>query len=391
VQKKMKFLFAGFLSIIAMVSEAQTDVTLAPEPSGPWAVGRRSLQWVDSSRREPTDSSRFRTLPLWVWYPAPKTKTGKALPPLPEQWAIEQAKYFDRKIGTAASQFLRDLKTWYVPDAPAARLDQKLPVLIFGPGLTWTPPDYSAFIEDIVSYGYIVVGYVPTGFAGVTQLADGKIVPGTLDVQQQNILFNDASFIKNHLYYLESGWLKDLVDIHTVGVFGHSLGGAAALVSAAKDSSVKALVDLDGDLMGTALTVKVSQPSLFLSHDERSAISMSAIRMDREGRERSEYRRLADWVRATDDSRISLRIRINDILHFNLTDLWLIPPSTMTENEKKDKIGVADGNSSLRVIAGITREFFDYCLKHAAFHTMTDLEQKYPQAQALLWKGFPYN
>ena len=387
----MKFLFAGFLLMVTIVSRAQTDDVLAPEPSGPWSVGRRSLQWIDSSRPEPTDSSHFRTLPVWVWYPTPKSKTEEAHNPLPDQWTIEQNKYLDRKIGTAASQFLRDLKTWYVPDAPAAKLNEKLPVLIFGPGLTWTPSDYSALIEDIVSYGYIVVGYVPTGFAGVTQLAGGKIVPGTLDVQQEDILFNDALFIKNHLSSLQAGWLKDLVDIHTVGVFGHSLGGAAALVSAAKDSSIKALVDLDGDLMGTALTVKVSQPSLFLSHDERSVIATAVKKMDREGRERSEYRRHADWVRATDDSKISLRIRISDILHLNFTDLGLIPLSKMTENEKKDKIGNADGNSSLKVIAGITRDFFDYCLKHTAFYMMVGLEQKYPQAEALLWRGIRYN
>jgi len=387
----MKSFFAGFLLLLTFVSDAQVDAVLTPEPSGPWGVGRRLEQWVDSSRFDATDSSRFRTLPVWIWYPSEKLKNPQPHTLLPEKWSLEQSKYLSKKIGTAGAAFFQNLQAWSVADAPVARIEEKLPVLIFGPGLTWVPADYSTLIEEIVSHGYVVVGYVPTGFAGVTELADGKIVPGTLDVQQQDILFKDALFIKNHLPYLKAGWLKNLVDIERVGVFGHSLGGAAALALAAKDSSVKALVDLDGDLMGNALTLKVSQPSLFLSHDERSAITTAAKKMEREGRERSEFRRHADWVRATDDSKISLRIRITDICHLNFTDLGLIAVSKMTEKESKDKIGAADGNTSLKLIADITREFFDYCLKHTDFYTMVGLESKYPQAEALLWKGIRYN
>jgi hypothetical protein len=364
---------------------------LLPKPSGDWGVGRRLLQWVDSSRLEPTDSSHFRTLPVWVWYPTAKSTAQQVNVSLPGQWTLEQDKFLEKKIGTAASQFLASLQSWSVPDAPVAPTKEKLPVLIFGPGLTWVPQDYSFIIEDIVSHGYIVIGYVPTGFAGITQLADGKMVVGSLDVAQQNILFDDAVFVKNYVPHLAKNWLKDIIDVTTIGVFGHSLGGEAALVTAAKDSSVKALVDLDGDLMGSAVAMRILQPSLFLSHDERDAITDAVKKMDKEGRERSEYRRHADWVKATDGASISLRIRIDDTRHLNFTNLGFIPVSKMTDEERRDKIGNADGNASLKTIANITRDFFDYCLKHAGFYTMVSLEQKYPQAQALLWKGISYN
>lgn len=111
--------------------------------------------------------------------------------------------------------------------------------------------------------------------------------------------------------------------------------------------------------------------------------------MEKEGRERSEYRRHADWVRATDDAKVSLRLRISDIYHFNFTDLGLIDPSKLKENEKKNKIGDNNGDASLKLIATITREFFDRFLKQGSFYTMVSLEQNYPQVQALLWKGFP--
>jgi hypothetical protein len=113
-------------------------------------------------------------------------------------------------------------------------------------------------------------------------------------------------------------------------------------------------------------------------------------KMDREGRERSEYRRHADWVRATDDAPVALRIRIKGILHLNFNDLGLVPVSQMTEAERKDKIGVADGAKSIRLISDITRQFFDACFKNHSFFTLVDLEKKYPEVQGILWKGIPF-
>jgi dienelactone hydrolase len=385
----MKYLLVACLFILSLNSLSQTQDALGSKPSGPFGIGFRTTEWVDSSRSDPTGSSQFRTLPVFIWYPAEKIKIEKAYNSLPDSWQTEQIRFFNKKMGESASQFLNQLKTWSVPNAPIAQLPGKWPVLVFGPGLTWTPAEYRTLIEEIVSNGYIVVAYVPAGFAGTTQLANGKIVNGTLDVPQQDILFSDALFVETHLAYLQNSWLKGHMDIDNVGVFGHSIGGAAALVSAAKDSSIKAVADLDGDLMGSALTEKLSQPSLFLCHDERSAIAKAEKKMEKEGRERSEYRRHSDWVRATDDAKISLRLRITDIEHLNFTDLALIPASRMTDSERKNKLGEADGVSSLKLIADLTREFFDYCLKHTSFYTMVGLEQEYPQVQALLWKGLP--
>jgi hypothetical protein len=342
----MKHLLVACLFLVSLKSLSQTDETFGPKPSGPFGIGFRTTEWVDSSRPDPTGSSSFRTLPIWIWYPSEKNKFEKGQVLLPDSWRTQQTSFFNEKLGASAARFLNQLKTWSVKEDPVAQVDEKWPILVFGPGLTWTPAEYATIIEEIVSNGYIVVSYVPTGFAGTTQLANGKIVKGTLGVQQQDILFSDALFVETHLAWLQNGWMNDHVDIHNVGVFGHSLGAAAALVSAAKDSSVKAVVDLDGDLMGSALTQKLSQPSLYLCHDERSAIAKAENKMEKEGRERSEYRRHSDWVRATDNAKISLRLRITDIEHLNFTDFALIPASRMTYNERKNKFGEADGVSS---------------------------------------------
>jgi len=387
----MKTALASFLVLLTTTLQAQDikDFT-TPKPDGPWGVGRRLLQCVDSSRHDVIDTAQYRTLPVWVWYPADKDAAAAPGYPLPEKWRQEQGLYLDNKIGKGGSRFLQGLKVWAVADAPVASGSQKFPVLVFGPGHTWLPTDYSSIIEELTSSGYIVVGFVPTGFASVTQLANGKMIEGTLPVQQQDIVFEDALFVRNHLYSLQVGWLKGRIDTNNVGIFGHSQGGAAATVVAGRDPSIKAFVNLDGDLMDAALKVKVSQPAMLLSNDERVGMLTATGKMDREGRERSEYRRHSDWVRATDEAKVSLRVRIADIRHLNFNDLALVPEGQMTAEERKNKIGMVNGAETLKTIAAITRSFFDAYLKEYSFPSMVELEKTYPQVEALLWKGLPY-
>jgi hypothetical protein len=387
----MKPAVLGFLLIVTNTLHAQNiNDYSTPKPGGSWGVGRRLLQWVDSSRHYVLDSTQYRTLPVWVWYPTEKDTAATAQYPLPAAWRLEQGRYLDNKIGKGGSQFLQHLKVWSVPNAPVASTDQKFPVLVFGPGHTWLPTDYSTLVEEIVSNGYIVVGFVPTGFASATQLANGKIIKGVLPVQQQDIVFQDALFVRKQLYTLQNSWLKDRINTNAVGIFGHSQGGAAATVVAGRDTSIKAFVNLDGDLMDAALKAKPLQPALLLSNDERVGMIAATSKMDLEGRERSEYRRHADWVRATDDGKLSLRIRISDTRHLNFNDLALVPQELMTPEERKNKIGQVNGAESLKTIAGITLRFFDACLKAGTFPSMVELENAYPRAQALLWKGLPY-
>ncbi|GAB3169541.1 alpha/beta hydrolase [Telluribacter humicola] len=388
----MKHLLAIMIVFTALVARAQSEIkfSVTPKPTGPWEVGVRLLEWTDTTRVDPTDSTHFRTLPVWIWYPAPKGTKTTPHPPLPDDWRSEQGKYLDKKIGTTASRFLQNLNVWSVPEAPVALDEGTFPVLLFGPGHTWLPTDYSTIIEDIVSHGYIVVGYVPTGFPGVTKLANGKIVPSTLSVHQQDITFEDALFVRRNLNRLAAGWLKGVMNITQIGMFGHSQGGIASTVVAGKDSTLQVFVNLDGDLMGSALKVKVQQPALLLSNDERIGIQAATEKMDREGRERSEYRRHADWVRATDDTKVSLRVRINGIRHLNFNDLALVPAGQMTAAERKDKLGTADGAESLQTISTITRQFFDSYFRKSRFYNLVQLEERFPEVQAIHWKGLPF-
>jgi hypothetical protein len=381
--------FIVFCLLFCTLHVASQEEYIAPAPPGPWNVGKRLLEWVDSSRIDRVDSSRFRTIPVWVWYPTGKNETMDPHYALTDEWRKAQGEYLDNKIGHGGSDFIQHLKVWAKKDAPPPVTNEKFPLLIFGPGHTWLPTDYSTLIEDIVSNGYIVVGYVPTGLAGVSELSNGEIIKGKLTVQEQDLSFDDALFVRKQLKTLSNSWLKNNIDLSSVGIFGHSQGGVASVVAAARDTTIKAFVNLDGDLMASALNAKTTQPALLFSNDERVGMASATAKMDKEGRERSEYRRHADFVRATDNSKVVLRIRIDDIRHLNFTDLALVPAGKMTSEEMKNKIGNVNGADDLKIIAQITREFFDTFLKNKTFYTMVDLEKKFPNIVALLWKGLP--
>ncbi|WP_266364395.1 alpha/beta hydrolase [Tellurirhabdus rosea] len=376
------------LSIPPLLAQSVTT----PEPTGAYGVGRRLLEWTDESRREPADSTQPRRLPIWVWYPAPKQPASKAERPLPDDWAAAQNAYLSTKIGAEGAAFLNQLTIRAVTAAPVSPGNEAFPVLVFGPGHTWLPTDYSTLVEELVSHGFVVVGYVPTGLASATRLQNGRIFKQSLDIHQQDVCFDDALFVRRNLKVLDApgSWLRGRLALDKVGAFGHSQGGAAAVVAGARDSTIRAVVNLDSDLMGTALRVRMLQPALMISHDERPDLAAETQEGFRRGRERSEYRRHADWVRATDKAPVALRLRIDHTQHMNFADLALIPPGVMSPPQRRNRLGTLDGRRSLRVAADLTRLFFDQVLKRGEPLKLEIIEKTYPDVQALLWKGYPF-
>jgi len=386
----LKHLSALLLALIAFSLQAQP--TVIPASTGPYGVGRKLLEWTDESRREPADSTQPRRLPVWVWYPTAKQPNAAPEYPLPEDWRAAQTAYLTQKIGPGGAAFLGQLQVRAVTDAPPLTGSPRFPVLIFGPGHTWLPTDYSTMLEDIVSHGYVIVGYVPTSLAGATRLRSGRVFKGTLGVDKQDICFEDALFVRRNLSRLEARelGLRDLIDLQKVGIFGHSQGGSAAVVAGSRDSTLRAVINLDSDLMGTALQARLRQPALMLSHDERPDLAAETAEGFRRGRERSEYRRHADWVRATDTAPVTLRLRITDTQHMNFADLALVPKATMTPAERRNRLNNLDGARGLAVAAELTRLFFDQVMKQGPVLKLESVEKTYPEVQALLWRGYPF-
>jgi hypothetical protein len=71
----------------------------------------------------------------------------------------------------------------------------------------------------------------------------------------------------------------EMMDIHKIGIFGHSFGGATALNVCLKDSRCIAGADIDGSPFGNVTGQSETKPFLYITHDylKHCGISCSLI------------------------------------------------------------------------------------------------------------------
>ncbi|HEU5173439.1 MAG TPA: hypothetical protein VFT96_01715 [Gemmatimonadaceae bacterium] len=367
-------LFRGALSALLAVATAAplpAQRTATPAPTGPHAVGRRALTWTDTARRDPADTTRPRVIPGWVWYPADAVRGGSQ-PPLDSAWNALRATASAQKIGPAAAEAMRDIRVHAVTDAPFAPSVQRAPVLLFVPGNGWLPTDYSTLLEDLASHGYVVVGIAPTGLSDVVRFADGRVVGKVLGVgaaigTDQREAHEDMLLAIRRLADM-TGPFSGRLDLTRIGVFGHSLGGTTALVAASRDTLVRAVINLDGDPMGDVRDARPRQPVLFVSHELPSMSEAPPppdtawTRLTREGMVRSEARRSGEWQAIASQAAWSRRLRILGMRHLNFTDAALASSLIEGPRLRWMRWGPIDGARGLRIVADVTRAFFDQVL-----------------------------
>ena len=81
---------------------------------------------------------------------------------------------------------------------------------------------------------------------------------------RQKVLGEDLIFSMEKI--LASPFFKDHIDKNQVGLFGHSMGGAAAIYAALLDKRIKAVVTMDGTPPSIALSNGLSVPFLFITN-----------------------------------------------------------------------------------------------------------------------------
>jgi predicted dienelactone hydrolase len=237
-----------------------------PAPTGPFAVGRRSMVWIDSSRADPLspDSTAKRALVAWVWYPAESTASVRASY-LPDAWLrqIDDSKIRARLALIATHAF---------DSASMVKRDTPFPVLIFSPGLGQSPTGYTALLEDLASHGYVIVAMAHPYNTPVVVFPDGRIARSEESAVPFNffgtapILAADLVAAANHVRgeHRRGHAFFSRVDPERIGVFGHSFGGAVAAIACHMDERIKAGVNLDGSMYGEPVTAGIHQPFLLL-------------------------------------------------------------------------------------------------------------------------------
>jgi predicted dienelactone hydrolase len=324
---------------------SSTAALEVPAPTGAFHVGTRSIALTDRARREPEARKQPRSLVIQLWYPAAAgTRSAPYVPP-----AV--ARYLAASAGVQAA-LLESVKLDALADVVPLPRRGGWPVVLFSPGFGVERELYAGLVKDLASHGYVVVAIDHPHDASVVEFPDGHVVvPGSqMDITAAlSVRVADSRFVLGELARLDrAGFFAGRFDLGHVGMFGHSLGGAAAASAMLVDRRIDAGADLDGVLFGAARAGGLSRPFMLMSGEPGFA---------------SDPNRAGFWSRLRGPH---YAVDINDAQHFAFSDLAFFAPELKRANPRAGVgalVGSVDGPATLAAERAYLLAFFNRFLR----------------------------
>ncbi|MBO8195636.1 alpha/beta hydrolase [Streptomyces oryzae] len=293
-------------------ADAQRDTRLAiPRPTGPWAIGRDTLQLTDEHRRDLwVPSAGARRVMVSLFYPARRGAQHGARAPYisaKEAELLLKGLKLDTSFQPGRLTSVRTNARTGARPAPGRH-----PLVVLSPGFTLHRATLTRLSEELASHGYVVAlldhayesfgttftasSAAPSdGSAGrtLTCVACKTVESAPDDAAEKRLLARaarnraaDISFVVDELT-TPSKPLKPLepskaskssteknskrprdyaalIDPRRIGAAGHSLGGNAAAVAAGTDRRIKAAGNLDGSFFAPVPRAGAGRPVLML-------------------------------------------------------------------------------------------------------------------------------
>jgi dienelactone hydrolase len=331
---------AALLLIIGVWVEHSLPLEL-PHPSGPLPVGRTS-RVLDAN------------LAAWIWYPARHRE--RVAPYLPD--SVRERWTHDRPgIINVLTRNLARVRAHGVFDAPFNSDAARSPVILFRGGGGGGALGFTSMFEELASRGYVVValeggtGGNPESCVGradedacATTLINGAVSAMGLAIDLLATISSNDPLLGGHL------------DLKTLGVFGHSFGGAQAVAFCAADTRCTAGVNIDGRLFGSLARATVTVPFLWLLSDHGSA--QDSVSRQIMSQIQSVYERQPAGGR--------MRIAIRGANHFTFSEDGALLKSGVLRGVMR-VVGILgiDGRRQIEVSSYVVRRFFDAWLRHA--------------------------
>jgi predicted dienelactone hydrolase len=337
-----------FLVLSGVLAGWLLPVVTLPTPTGPYKVGI-----VD---RDLMDEERGRRLMVSIWYPAAKGGTPAPLTHYPDEVATG--------LGNLAGlpglpfQYLRYFMLSANEGAPILAEGAPYPILVFSHGLVGLRLQNSSTLQNLASWGYIVVALDHTDAAAVTVFPDGEAhfydlgrFRSPSDVEPDKEFVNkrvfptwvaDQRFIYNTLekWAVNDPVFGGKLDLTRIGSFGHSFGGATALEVCRIDTRCRAAVNMDGGLYGDIRTQPAVRPLLLMSSADSSQYTDTVER----------------WTRMVANANApAYWFELPNSTHFSFTITQLLSPLLVPRN--------FDPRAGLHTIDSYLLSFFDLHLR----------------------------
>jgi predicted dienelactone hydrolase len=325
-------------------SASPTPVLDVPAPTGPFDVGTRSIALTDRARREPEAPGKPRSLVIQLWYPA---KTGGRS----ASYAAPAVARFLASSAHLRTAVLETVKLDATADVKPLARRGGWPVVLFSPGFGVERELYAGLVEDLASHGYVVVAIDHPHDASIVEFPDGHVVASSaqMDIARAfTVRVADTRFVLAELE--RAGPFAGRLDLGHVGMFGHSLGGAAAASSMLVDPRIDAGADLDGVLFGAARSHGLSRPFLLMSGDPGFA---------------ADPNRAAFWSHLRGPH---YAVDFEGAQHFAFSDLVFFAPELMQSHRTAaevvgSQVGTVGGPRTLAAERAYLLAFFDRYLR----------------------------
>lgn len=258
------------------------DASFLPKPTGSSGIGIRSLHLVDSSRPEyfTPDPDDVREIMIQLWYPTEKNIQGTRAEYMDYptfQWLKGRSPIPLVTIPNNAYLFVRPHGRNEPPIA-----EGMFPVVVFSPGYDGVYQIYSSFIEDLVSHGFVVVSINHPYVSGITVFPDGRTI-GLAEVPadpvERSAFFNmslrsivqDAKFALDVITEMNQTdpEFSGHFDVSSVGMYGHSFGGANTATCCYEDARFRAGLTLDGVFYRDFIPGNITLPMFFMFAEAR--------------------------------------------------------------------------------------------------------------------------
>jgi dienelactone hydrolase len=262
-----------------------------PVKTGPYAVGQTLLKWVDASQPEELTVSPddFREVITLIWYPAEKG-TGTKSPYFPGLSTASNALVESGEVESWEVFGLPFVRSHNLLNANPAKSATPFPILILSPGNGTNVEFYTSLASEIASHGYIVVGINHPYDVAAVELSDHTIAPFYKDQESMEISTHEAFiakrikvrtedvlFVLNQLENLNSSAnspFAGTLDLKSVAIAGHSLGGITASEACKADARFRACLNFDGLQKGGPFStdetaIPPEQPFLFLTKESQ--------------------------------------------------------------------------------------------------------------------------
>lgn len=344
------------------------------DPTGPYHVGYTQHIFNHTTPNDPTKPGTFML--LTIYYPTLQTPNTTT----PYLDSIS-AGIFESTIGLTPN-ILSNLTTRLQFQAPTllgtspsfSNGTSPYPTLIFTPGAGLPASVYTAYLSELASHGYAVLAidhpgeapYLPlpytNGTGGVYGYPDFTNYPPTIEEVFQVLRFraSDILALMSDAYFPALARLYGApFNLTHMGVFGHSIGGAAAALVMASNSSDAVRFKVGANLDGTFFQVAngsgeidTSVPAPDLRRPFLELVSESHFEGNASNDDSFEYFNDAQsgWLR---------NVQVNGTRHLDFSDipLWI----DLLDQRKVVNgtwVGLADGVRVTNLVNALLREFF---------------------------------